>query len=76
MRELSTPDDVGVVALNKGLGLWIEFSDEPIRPVWLNLSEQAEGFHETLMYFFVSMLRDLESIDLGLPDLLEWVGDK
>ncbi len=76
MNVFSDSTDVGVVALDKGLGIWIERQHEPTRAVWLNASEQEQGFHETLMYFFVSLLRDLETTDLGIPDLFEWVGDK
>ena len=76
MKVFSDSSDVGVVALNKGLGIWIEGSDKSTRPVWLNASEQEQEFHETLMYFFVCLLRELETTDLGIPDLFEWVGDK
>ena len=76
MNVFSDSNDVGIVALNKGLGIWLEKPNEPTRAVWLNASEQEQGFHETLMWFFVTMLRDLETTDLGIPDLFEWVGDK
>jgi len=76
MQDISTKDEVAVVALDTGLGIWIEDKGKPLRTVWLNASETQTGFHETLMYFFVSLLRDLETTDLGVPNLFDWVSDK
>ena len=60
----------------RGLGIYVESKEKPLQPYWLNTSEVQTGFHETLMYFLVNLLRDLENIDLGVPDFFEWVNDK
>ena len=74
MQEHVDTTDVSVVALSKGLGIYIG-GDTP-KPVWLETSSAEASLNETLMFFLVSLLGELESIDLGAPDLLEWLTDK
>jgi len=60
--------DIDVVALDSGCGIWVE--DRP-KPVWLNSTEAKIGNHETLIIFFVGLLQTLQAIDLGEPNYLE-----
>jgi len=64
--------EAAVVALSKGCGIWIE---EHPNPIWLNTTDEKEGWHETLALFFVSLLEELRSIDLGSPNFLEYWGN-
>jgi hypothetical protein len=72
-REFSNSIDVSVVALDNGQSLWIEGQE---RPIWFRTSSPAEGFHETLMWFLVALLKELREIDLGVTDFFQYVGDK
>ena len=65
-----------MVALNTGLGLWIEQPPKPTTATWLNASDEKDGWHETLALFFVTLLSSLDITDLGVPNFLDYVGDK
>jgi hypothetical protein len=76
MREISDSADVGVAALDKGLGIWVEMPQGSITAVWMNTSDEKDDFHETLAYFFAGLLNELETIDLGTRNYFEFLGDK
>jgi hypothetical protein len=58
------------------VGIWIEQPSKPTLPIWLNTNEEKQAFHETLMFFLVTLLEDLRMTDFGVPNFLDYVGDK
>ena len=78
MKEASKSDDIGVVALDRGLGIWLEWPGHPLHgtATWVNTSDEKDDFHETLAYFFAGLLNDLEAMDLGTRSFTEYLGDK
>jgi hypothetical protein len=62
--------DVNVVALNKGLGVWLT-NNSKSRAIWLNTSD--ETLHQTLALFFLSFLDDLNSLVLPTPRFCDWL---
>lgn len=68
MSKAAIDYDVGVVALDTGLGVWVSDGN---KPTWLIGTNPSTGYYETLLLFFVSLLEDLRSIDLGNPSFLD-----
>ena len=67
-------DDIVVVALNRGCGIWVTGRT---RPVWLEGTAVGENSYETLALFYVTLLETLRGIDLGEPSFIKMllVGD-
>jgi hypothetical protein len=74
--EFSDKADVEVVVLEKGLTIWLEKKGEPLTAVFLPATEKNAGFHETLAIFLAGLLSDLQSIDLGVPNFMQYIGNK
>lgn len=72
MDKHAASSDVAVVALNKGRGFWLAGHEKSI---WLNATDASANVYETLAIFFVLLLEELNSVDLGRPNLLEYFGD-
>ena len=60
--------DVDVVALDTGCGIWL--SDQK-KPAWINSTDNSQNYHETLLFFFIGLLEDLRSVELGNPRFSE-----
>jgi len=61
---------VTVVALDTGLTISVQGHDN-VNPVWLNATSPEMDLYETLVLFYVSLLEDLRTIDLGNPSYIE-----
>ena len=57
-------EDITVVALDSGCGIWLVGRD---KPVWIQATSVEYDSYETLAIFYVSLLEALRGIDLGEP---------
>jgi hypothetical protein len=58
---------ITVVALNNGCGVWITERNEP---AWVLATAAEQNLYETLTIFYVNLLEELQSIDLGEPHFI------
>ena len=62
--------DIDIVALDNGLGIRLMDSG---RIVWVQATAAEHNLYETLVFFYVSLLEGLRSIDLGEPNFLDMI---
>jgi len=68
LMESHGTDDVFVLALNRGCGIWVEGRTHP---VWLEGTAVDENSYESLAVFYVTLLETLRAIDLGEPSFIK-----
>jgi hypothetical protein len=66
--ESEETDDITVLALNSGCGIWVNSRDHPL---WLEGTAVEQNSYETLAIFYVTLLETLRSIDLGEPSFIK-----
>lgn len=65
--ESDKSENVIVVALNSGCGIWVMGRDKPL---WLEGTAIEQNSYETLAAFYVTLLEGLRGIDLGEPSFI------
>jgi hypothetical protein len=69
---MSVHEEVQVVALDKGCGLWIVIEETKCKKLcWLEGTSPENNLYETLTVFYMSLLEMLRDIDLGEPRFLD-----
>jgi hypothetical protein len=63
-------DNTQVVVLDKGCTLWVTDRGKGPYCVWINATETSRNLYETLVFFYVSLLQNLQDTDLGTPDYI------